>query len=183
MCENNGKAGACYEQLCAHCRPQPRPAVDPKRRTGRTSNAIKQAVFAAAFGRRVAYVCGTQQLADDACRYAAEYIAESLKELVVDQVTVRKDCIQFYFANGAVAGQIIFRGMGVEDNINRGVRTDCKYRIVRDHYVDELLAERAREEEKRADAQTIKALMRKHGWSSAEDLCNTGKPHKLVLRT
>lgn len=143
---------------------------DTGRRTGRTSNAIKQAVFAAAFGRRVAYISATQQLADDACRFAAEYIAESLKELAVDRVIVSKDCIQFYFANGTGTGRIIFRGMDCEDTINRGIRTPEQYRIVRDHYVDEVREEYARKAARQEAQAEIVRLMKLHGFTGAAQL-------------
>ena len=170
MCDCNLPTGAvCVRSSCHECirRAHEGPRYDPMRRTGRTSNAVKQAVLAAAFGGRVAYICSTQQEANGACRIAAEYIAESLKELVIDRVTVAKDCIQFYFANGTVAGRIIFRGMDSEDNINRGMRTPKQYRIIRDHYVYEVLAERAAREQRRADMQIIRDLMLRHGVKSA----------------
>lgn len=147
-------------------------ARDPKRRTGRTTQAVQAAVLAAALGQRVAYVCGTQQLANDSCRIAADFIARSHVSTIVQggRVSVHRDTITFYCAlSGEVAGMVKFIGMGQEDGFNRGVREECKYRIIRDHHCEELLAEQERKKARRADAETIKHLMRKNGWGKVED--------------
>lgn len=181
MCESNGKNGACYSRYCAYCRPQcaarhakdPRQhgdlcdrlgaimqSRDPKRGTGRTTQAVKAAALAAAFGKRVAYVCGTQHLANDACRIAQDFIARS--NLPTCRISVARDTITFYWPDGSVAGILKFIGMDLERGVNLGLRSPHVYHIIRDHYCEELLAERARKAERIADKALIVELMKKH---------------------
>lgn len=138
-------------------------ARDPQRGTGRTTQAVQAAVLAAALGQRVAFVCGTQVMADDACRIAVEFIARSVRVLP-HRVSTTRDSITFYATgSGEVAGRVKFIGMGQEDRVNFGIREECKYRIIRDHHCEELLLEQARQKRRRADLETIESIMRAHG--------------------
>lgn len=151
------------------------PHYNPARRTGRTGNAVKQSVLAAAFGKRVVYICGNQAGADYARTIAKQFIAEAFGELanvhglLYNRVSVQRDRILFYFANGEVSGQIVFRSMSAQD-INMGMREPERFHVIEDHHTVELREERRKEEARREAARQIVALMREHGFVAAHQL-------------
>jgi hypothetical protein len=138
--------------------------------------------MAAAFGQRVVYLCGNQNSADHARTLAAEFVVESLGVVCDQRVSILKDRITFYFANGDIAGILVFRSIAAQD-INVGMRKEKEYRVIEDHWATEVREERAAKEQRLADSNEIKRLMRKNGWSSAEDVCHHGRQDKLVFRT
>jgi hypothetical protein len=143
--------------------------------------------MAAAFGQRVVYLCGNQASADHANSVAREFVANALGYVTGgcgDRVAMSKERITFYFANGAVAGILVFRSIAAQD-INIGMRKEQVFRVIEDHYAAEVRAERAAREQRLADSNEIKRLMRKNGWTDVAD-CTVGpcmRPDKLVFRT
>lgn len=177
MCRcTDGQAHGIDKPRCGECqqRAVAGPHYDPRRRTGRTTGAIKSAVMAAAFGKRVAYIACTTQQAIEHCRTAVEFITSA--GVNANRFTYGPQQITFYYHNGDVAGIMRFLGMGSADNINRGLRDSLKYAIVNDHYTDELLVEKARKEARMADCATVVELLRKHGFTGV-DLLATGGAH------
>lgn len=164
MCENNGNAGACYEKLCAHCRPPARPNYDPKRGTRRTSDAVKAAVLAAAFGQRVVYLCGNQISAEHANSLARDFVGGALGKICDHRVAMSKERITFYFSNGAVAGMVVFRSIAAQD-INLGLRKEQVFTVIEDHWATQVKQEQAEKQARMDDCATIIRLMRKHGFN------------------
>lgn len=140
------------------------------RATGRTTRAIAYAVFAAATGNRVVYVCPSHALAKEARRIAAEFL-ESCSAATQLTATHTDTSIKFYRDGyqGEI-GRLLFRSLEQEEcsPINRGLPLEKLYTIVDDHYVTEMRAEAQREAERLSDISIIRKLMRKHGWKHVE---------------
>jgi hypothetical protein len=160
-----GQAHGIDEPRCGECarRAHAGPNYDPRRGTGRTSNAVKAAVLAAAFGQRVVYICGNQNSADHANALAREFVEKSLGPTYHLRVSISKERIVFYFANGGVAGTLVFRSMEAQD-INLGMRKEQVFRVIEDHYAVEVRAEREAKRIRMDDCATIMRLMQKHGF-------------------
>lgn len=148
--------------------------VDPERATGRTSRSIEQALCGMLRGQQVLLVMGNM----DQVRYALIHATEWLYR---NGWTGQKDIpLSVEKSNHLIRfGTGLLRILPLEANL-RGLRSSL---IVEDHYAVQVKAERAAAAEKMADAQLIKELMRKHGWSAVDDMCHIGKREKLVLRT
>ncbi|ANH51080.1 hypothetical protein FDH02_gp04 [Pseudomonas phage VSW-3] len=170
MCQHT----KCNTTHCHGCEKTLPPARDPARGTGRTTNAVKAAVMAAAFGKRVVYLCGNQNSADHASSVAREFVSESLGKVCDQRVSMSKERITFYFANGAVAGILVFRSIAARD-INIGMRDDSRFHVIEDHYATEVKAEQAYRAERIEAGRTIRELMQRYGFTRAEILnrCHT----------
>lgn len=153
------------------------------RRTGRTQTKIRMALLAAMMGRRVLFVAHTQHYGYDCRQQAADMLNESeqIPGMPKFEVSITKDTITFYL-NGKEHGILRFESMSADlERYNRGQREPLLYRSVYDHHALELIAERERQEQRQADSNEIKRLMRKNGWTEAFDTCANGRD-KIVFR-
>jgi hypothetical protein len=162
---------SCVSKHCNECRRRAAagPHSDPKRGTGRTTRAVKAAVMAAAFGKRVVYLCGNQNSADYACNVANEFIVTALGTitgadgyLLSNRVTCNRSGCTFYFANGEVSGRLEFRSIAAQD-INLCLSNKNAYHVIEDHFAVEVRAEQEAKRIRMEDCNTIISLMKKHG--------------------
>ena len=183
----------CVNRNCNECvrRLREGPHYDPARRTGRTTAKIRMALLAAMMGRRVLFVAHTQHYGHDCAALAVDMLNESeqIPGMPKLEVSYTKDTITFYL-NGKEHGVLRFESMGADlERYNRGIKEPLLYRMVYDHHALELIAERERQEQRLADSNEIKRLMRKNGWHEAQDILgqqNVGRKcdqNKLVFRT
>lgn len=169
-----------HDPDCTECskRAQAGPHYDARRGTGRTTQSVKTAIMGALCGQRVLYVTHNDQTAVELCRYAVQLIAEAVEVAVAIS---GRTAHRITFSNGA---WLEFRSMGAAEP--RGLK-ECylPQRTWWDPYAQEERARLAAEEERRADAETIKQLMRKHGWHKVDDIMCRPSPkfNTLSFRT
>lgn len=139
---------------------------DSKRGTGRTERGIELAISGLLMGKTVVHVSGNSQQAKVASRYAATWLMRN--GWYEQQVCPLREAPQsFIFGRGEL------RFVGAEQNL-AGMRIKL---LVEDHWAVELREEREQRQKLAAeldeDQETIKRLLRKHGFNSV-DLPKTG---------
>lgn len=175
MCESSlcmNDCGECRLRVLAG------PQYDPARRTGRTTRSVHRAISAMLRGQKVLLLVSRQAMVSYASDLANEWLESngwlSTPEGYPAVERPMKDV--FRFGTGALSIS------SAEANC-AGARVDLS---ITDHSYDELMAERARQEQRQADSNTIKLLMRKNGWAKVTDcLADPTNPRvdKLVFRT
>lgn len=181
MCENNGKQGACFEKLCAHCRPSDQklagPRYDAQRGTGRSGRAVVAALCAMLRGQNVLHVSASmatmQYNIDTAMQWLNDNGWTNVHDKLPSAYMPTKEKIVFG------KGEVKFVPMEANQ---RGLRPDV---VILDHTVEEETERRRLVKEREQDAATIKELMRKHEWTHALDcqIAPGAKPNKIVFRT
>lgn len=147
------------------------------RRTGRTTRSVQAAAFAMCLGSRVLYVCGSAAGIDGARLMALDMLKAGQSSS--SRLSITRNCITLYTAEGAIAGMLRFVHMDSEavgsyftnpggystnpDGINRGLRDDRLYRVIVDHYAEERHAERMAEQARRNDMVLLRDIMQRHG--------------------
>lgn len=129
---------------------------DSERGTGRTQRGVVQAVCAMIMGKNVVHVSGTPQAARDACEYAKNWLkVNGFLDQTAITVATEREVIRFGTAT------LTFLPMSAS---LRGMSHD----IIKDHFVLEYAAEKARQRARIADMRTIARLMHKHEWGTVE---------------